>query len=157
MNLFSKKFFSSRRGFTLIELLIVIAILGVLAAGILVAIDPIDKINQANDAKVQNDVSGIGRASEAYATTHNGFYPSILNDLFTAGELKRVPAPPTGYIPTSYGFLTTPSPCTAGTDCTRVIVGSQLKSKRFTATPYWNYDTSTGKSCAAAAVATGCP
>ncbi len=156
-SLFSK--FSSK-GFTLIELLIVIAILGVLAAGILVAIDPIDKINQANDSKVQNDVSAMGRAAEAYATTHNGFYPFAVGNLTSSGELKRIPAPPTGYTPTAYGFAVPPA-CTAelDSDCTSVIIGSQLKSKRFTSasTSFWNYDTNTGKSCAAAAVAAGCP
>lgn len=151
-----KKFFSSK-GFTLIELLIVIAILGILAAGILVAIDPVDKINQGNDAKVQNDVSGGGRASEAYAVTHNGFYPAALADLVTAGELKRVPTAPSGY--TAYTVVNTPAACSAGTTCTGILMSGQLKSKRYTSvtTPFWNYDSATGKSCAAATATTTCP
>lgn len=160
--LFSSKgtFLNLSKGFTLIELLIVIAVIGVLAAGILVLIDPIDKIAAANDAKVQNDVSGMGRASEAYATVHLGFYPATINALFTSGELKRVPVPPGGY-GAAYGIATTPGGCVAGVSCTRVIFGGSLRSKKFTqaspATPFWNFDTSTGKSCATAAIATGCP
>lgn len=137
--------FSSQKGFTLIELLIVIAILGVLAAGMLVAIDPIDKINTANDAKVQNDVGGIGRAAEAYAVTHGGFYPKIIDDLQTSGELKRVPVPPTGR---SYVLLAVKGDCIAGSSCTSLAIYSYLKSKKHTATPLWLYESSSGKSCA---------
>lgn len=151
MKLFKK--FSSK-GFTLIELLIVIAILGVLAAGILVAIDPVDKINSANDSKVQNDISGAGRASEAYATSNNGFYPADTAALVSAGELKRDIAPPTGY---TYSVATTPVSCTSGTTCTRLIIGGSLKSKKHPAASFWNYDTQTGKSCVAASATAGCP
>jgi len=42
-----------KRGFTLIELLIVIAVLGVLAGGVIVAINPTAKINAANMAKAE--------------------------------------------------------------------------------------------------------
>lgn len=144
-------------GFTLIELLIVIAILGILAAGILVAVDPVDKISAANDSKVQNDVSGAGRASEAYATVHSGFYPATLTDLVTAGELKRVPVAPGGY--NAYAVTMVPNPCTSGTTCTDIIITGQLKSKRYTSigTPIWRYESSTGKSCAVLTSATPCP
>lgn len=154
------KFFSSK-GFTLIELLIVIAILGVLAAGILVAIDPIDKINAANDAKVQNDISGAGRASEAYATTHNGLYPATLAELVAAGELKRVPVPPPP--PSVYGsaYVVTmvPSPCNSGTSCTNIIITGSLKSKKYTSlgTPFWRYESVSGKSCAVSSILNFCP
>lgn len=147
----------SSKGFTLIELLIVIAILGILAAGILVAIDPIDKISAANDSKVQNDVSGAGRASEAYATVHSGFYPATLAELVTAGELKRAPTAPGGY--SAYAVTMVPNPCNSGTSCTDIIITGQLKSKRYTSvnTPFWRYESSTGKSCAVLTAATACP
>ncbi|MBI2613171.1 MAG: prepilin-type N-terminal cleavage/methylation domain-containing protein [Candidatus Levybacteria bacterium] len=140
----------SSKGFTLIELLIVIAILGVLAAGILVAIDPIDKINQSNDAKVQNDVSGMARAAEAYAILHNGLYPVVLDDLVNSGELKRAPVAPSGY--DAYVFLGQP-------DNTSVLISGQLKSKKYTSvdTPFWNYNSSTGKSCARRLYWLACP
>ncbi|KKQ41460.1 MAG: hypothetical protein US59_C0031G0001, partial [Candidatus Levybacteria bacterium GW2011_GWB1_37_8] len=41
------------KGFTLIELLIIVAVLGILAAGIIVVIDPLAKINSANLAKTE--------------------------------------------------------------------------------------------------------
>jgi len=152
-----KTFKSSTKGFTLIELLIVIAILGVLAAGILVAIDPVDKVRQANDSRVQNDVSAIGRASESYATTHNGLYPWQSQELFDSGELKRVPTSPYGG---NYGYVV-PGTCTVygDTDCTSVVASGTLSSKRFTSagTPVWRYETSTGKSCAVATAVTACP
>ena len=150
------KLFSSK-GFTLIELLIVIAILGILAAGIVVAVDPVDKISAANDSKVQNDVSGAGRASEAYVTVHNGFYPATLNDLVTSGELKRVPVAPTGY--SAYAVVNVPVGCAAGTTCTAIEISGQLKSKRFTSvnTPFWRYESSSGKNCAVATAGTACP
>ncbi len=151
------KFFSSK-GFTLIELLIVIAILGVLAAGILVAIDPVDKINAANDSKVQNDVSATGRASEAYVVTHNGLYPFALVNLETSGELKKVPTAPSGY--TAYAAVV-PATCTAenDVDCISIVITGQLKAKRYTSvgTPVWRYESSTGKSCAVATTTTACP
>lgn len=150
-NLFNK--FSSK-GFTLIELLIVIAILGVLAAGVLVAIDPVDKINAANDAKVQSDIGVQASASEAYAATHGGFYPAAAADLSASGELKTAPAAPTGY---TYTFVPSPGSCTAGTTCTSVVITSTLKSKRFTGVTFQRYESSTGKTCQVATATTACP
>lgn len=163
MKLFSKKLSTinfqllTSKGFTLIELLIVIAILGILAAGILVAVDPVDKISAANDSKVQNDISGAGRASEAYATVHSGFYPATLAELESSGELKRVPVAPGGY--NAYAVTMVPNPCTSGTTCTNIIITGQLKSKRYTSvnTPVWRYESSSGKSCAVATAGTTCP
>ncbi|OGL73139.1 hypothetical protein A3C96_00975 [Candidatus Uhrbacteria bacterium RIFCSPHIGHO2_02_FULL_60_10] len=48
-----------RPGFTLIELLIVIAIIGFLAAAILVAVDPVKRIQDARNAKRWSEVNAI--------------------------------------------------------------------------------------------------
>lgn len=143
---------SSEKGFTLLELLVVIAILGVLAAGLLVAIDPVDRIRSANDSQVQKDVASIANAAEAYAATHDGLYPYVKANLTASGDLKVLPTAPTGY--TAYPEATVPSGCTAegDTDCTSFIVVGTLKSKKFktgTGGPFYNftYSSLTGKAC----------
>ncbi len=50
---------ADRRGFTLIELLIVIGIIGFLAAAVLVAVDPVKRIQDARDARRFAEVNGI--------------------------------------------------------------------------------------------------
>src|SRR3989338_4847820 len=47
------------KGFTLIELLIVIAIIGCLAAAILVAVDPVKRIQDARNSKRWSEVNGV--------------------------------------------------------------------------------------------------
>ena len=86
---------SSSSGFTLIELLIVIAVIGILAAALLVAIDPIDKVNAGNDSKVLNDIRSIHDAALREYTNTNALPATVagLDD----GELKTVPQPPNNY------------------------------------------------------------
>jgi len=132
---------SSEKGFTLIELLIVIAILGVLAAGVLFAIDPVDRINSANDSRAQKDVASISTAAESYAATHNGNYPTTAEGiaiLVTNGDLKVNPTAPTGY---TYTYT--------GTAASFTMTGT-LKSKKYVSGSYtlFRYDSSTGKACA---------
>ncbi len=148
------------KGFTLIELLIVIAVLGVLSAGVLVAIDPVDKINAANDSNVQTDIATIANAAAAYAVSHNGFYADgplaeAMVTLVAQGELKLAIAARTGY---TYTYSSLPDDaCTAGVTCTNVIVTSTLRAKKYTATPFQRYESSTGKTCQVATAATACP
>lgn len=92
----------SKKGFTLIELLVVIAIIGVLAAVVLVAINPAERIRQANDTGDRSNIGQIVTALEAYATTNSGVYPigtgaasTVLTALTTA-DLKRIPTGPGG-------------------------------------------------------------
>ena len=68
-------------GFTLIELLIVIAILGILAAAVLVAVDPVGRIQEARDAR---------RAAEV-----NGLLNAVLNEQVDARALYDGNAPAT--------------------------------------------------------------
>jgi prepilin-type N-terminal cleavage/methylation domain-containing protein len=50
---------SNNKGFTLIELLIVIGIIGLLAGAVLVAVDPVKRIQDARNAKRWSEVNGI--------------------------------------------------------------------------------------------------
>lgn len=99
-----KKKFSA--GFTLIELLIVIAILGILAAGILVAINPLQQLAKARDATRKTAAKQINDAITRYFTV-NGSYPDTtcnwcnseggpnwIPSLVSSGELKNVPIDP---------------------------------------------------------------
>ncbi len=79
------------KGFTLIELLIVMAILGVLAVVVLVAINPVQQLARTRDTGRISSVAQIGHAVEAYYASHNGQYPAALTDLTTSGELTTIP------------------------------------------------------------------
>lgn len=148
------KIFKKSSGFTLIELLVVIAVIGVLAAGVIAAIDPLDKINAANDSRAQSDVGVEASSTEAYATSHSGYYPSSVADLVSSGDLKSALIAPNGY---TYTYTSSPANCTAGTTCTSVVITAPLKSKKFTNTPFQRYESSTGKTCQVATDATACP
>ncbi len=63
---------SIQKGFTLIELLVVIAIIGILAAVVLVAINPAERINEANDSKVKSDLGQVATAVETCYTSTGG-------------------------------------------------------------------------------------
>lgn len=87
----------NNKGFTLIELLVVIAVLGVLAGGVLVAINPGEKVAQAKDSTKKSAVSQLVNALQAYYTLNGGKYPASNNtwiqSLVDSGELKNVPPP----------------------------------------------------------------
>lgn len=67
---------SKNRGFTLIELMVVIGILAVLAAIVLVAINPSRQFSSANNTKRKSDTVAILNAVQQYAIDHVGVYPA---------------------------------------------------------------------------------
>lgn len=85
-----------KKGFTLIEILVVIAVIGVLAAVLFVAINPLEQINKANDGGKVTTAREIIDAAERYYTTFQedptnscGATGSIdENELEDTGELK---------------------------------------------------------------------
>ncbi len=85
-----------KKGFTLIELLIVMAILGVLAVVVLVAINPVQQLARTRDAGRKSGVAQVGRSLEAFYTSHGGTYvaegTTWIGELVTAGEISTVPS-----------------------------------------------------------------
>jgi len=93
---------SALKGFTLIELLIVIAIVGVLAAVVLVALNPVERLKQARDSGRKSDIGQIATALESYFTSNTqARYPTLggpglsggLTEL-TLTDLRRLPTDP---------------------------------------------------------------
>ena len=109
------------RGFTLIELLIVIAILGILAAAVLVAINPGKRTRQAQDAKRKNDVGALATELQGFYTSPGaGSYPASLEKLVDDQYLKQMPTDPTSGANYSY--------VTVGAGLTDVALYSTLAS-----------------------------
>ena len=104
------------KGFTLIELLIVIAIIGILAAAVLIAINPGKRQRQAQDAKRKNDIGAIVTEVQGFYTTPgSGCYPLSLPILTTQGYLKQLPMDGNA----SYNYVTSANiatPCVGPTE-----------------------------------------
>lgn len=59
-----------QHGFTLIELLIVIGLLGILATGLLAAVDPFEQLKKGRDTNMRNTVVEFHNALIRYYATH---------------------------------------------------------------------------------------
>lgn len=159
MKLFNKKSFSTLKGFihapflrkngagfTLVELLLVIAIVGILAAAIIAAIDPVPKINLARDSTLKSDMGQIANAIASYYTGNNAkTYPLTLAELIKPGvdELKSLPKQQAGiltYCTDSSGVAKVAGGdyCYNGAATTAVLWG--LLPSDLTKAYCWDYD-----------------
>ncbi len=102
---------TNAKGFTLIELLIVVGIIGILAAAIIVAITPGERLQEAREATMRAHQQTIGTA--VHVTMIDNEYADMtaffggtncVNNIATAMSeacatdigLPRLPSPPTG-------------------------------------------------------------
>lgn len=124
-------------GFTLIELLIVIAVIGVLAAVVLVAIDPLEQLKRARDTGRLDTVSQLGKAAQSYFTFQGSWFPNTtanwLTFLQTAGELKIIPTNPDATITCwcTGGGCTNQNQICYQTDTVNAVVYMRTESKSY--------------------------
>jgi len=141
--------------FTLIELLIVIAIVGILAAAVMVAINPAKRSRQARDAIRKSHIAVLADAFQAYYVTHEGLYPGTphpfdcsggrLAILVSSGELKVVPKDPQHPIRRYCVSIKSNSPPGTGSTEAAIFTSLGLEEPTNLLLPYycWNSITNT--------------
>jgi prepilin-type N-terminal cleavage/methylation domain-containing protein len=72
---------TNQKGFTLIELLIVIGIIAILAAAVIIAINPGRQFEQAREATRWSHVNSIANSVYSYAIDNGGNFPTCDDEL----------------------------------------------------------------------------
>lgn len=140
-------------GFTLIELLIVIALLGVLAVGLLATIDPFEQLKKGRDTSTRNMVEEFYNGALRYYAIKNSFpwgdsaltatgldaLTDPLTSIQEAGELKAAFLEASGL----ENVLVTSVECDDGA-CEDLTVCFQPQSKAFRNDNNTKYDSSGG-------------
>jgi prepilin-type N-terminal cleavage/methylation domain-containing protein len=83
-NIFMKN--KNQKGFTLIELLIVIGIIAILAAAVIIAINPGQQFQQARNATRWSHMNSLANSTYSYVISEGGSYPNC-----TDGESTTTP------------------------------------------------------------------
>jgi prepilin-type N-terminal cleavage/methylation domain-containing protein len=78
-----KNIFSGKTGFTLLEILLVIGIIAVLAAVIVVSLDPARRFEEARNSRRLSDIQSILSAVQQYTVDNNGTLPDGISDVET--------------------------------------------------------------------------
>ena len=74
-------------GFTLIELLIVIAILTVLFALVIIAVNPVRQFAQADNTQRRSDINALLNAVYQYAADNRGTVPGVVSSTSTPQQI----------------------------------------------------------------------
>lgn len=82
------------KGFTLMELLIVIGVLGILAAGLLAAIDPFEQLKKARDSNYRSGAIELLQSFQRYYSNH-GYFPWRASGTECATQNQATLAPTT--------------------------------------------------------------
>jgi general secretion pathway protein G len=69
-----------QKGFTLLEILLVIAAIGILAAIVIVAINPNRQLSQVRDTERRSDVNALSKAMEQYLIDYGSYPTGITNE-----------------------------------------------------------------------------
>ncbi len=70
-----------QKAFTLLEILLVIAAIGILAAIVIVAINPQRQLDQVRTAEVQNNLNTVHKAIQQYLIDHGGYPETLSSDI----------------------------------------------------------------------------
>jgi prepilin-type N-terminal cleavage/methylation domain-containing protein len=79
---------TNQKGFTLIELLIVIGIIAILAAAVIIAINPGRQFEQARNATRWSNMNSIANAVYSYVISEGGNFPTCIGDFGEAVNLS---------------------------------------------------------------------
>lgn len=133
-----KKFqqsFVSPLGFTLIELMVIIAIIGVLATVVLLAIDPNEIMKKSRDAARASGVKYLQNALEVYFVTYQK-YPYPIQVQFASYAYENIKQPGAGHI-VEQALID--SGALGGTMMKKPIATSYTGSWWYPKADYWQY------------------
>ncbi len=110
--------YTKRGGFTLIELLLVIGIIAILAAIVIVAINPTKQLGDARNAQRKSDTTTLLNAVYQYSIDNNGNFPKF----FSGAVTRTAEVCNTGTLSGATAIAT------INTKCTGSIVGPALNT-----------------------------